>query len=109
MAAAEKGHGKAEGGEVPLPFSLPLDPPPFWTPVRGGKPDTYNHGQKSLGQYCNIHIFVISRFPLKTVQPFGKFLAVLPHPTLYKLETRKKFWIHVSNIVCGVRGGAGTV
>ena len=58
MAAAEKGMGKRKGGEVPLPFSLPLDPPPFWTPVRGGKPDTYNHGQKSLGQDCNIHIFL---------------------------------------------------
>ena len=52
---------------------------------------------------------VISRFPLKTVQPFRKFLAVLPPPTLYKVETRKKFWIHASNIVCGVRGGVGPV
>ena len=80
--------GRGEGG-VPLPFSLPLDPPPSWIPVRGGKPETYNPGQTSLGQYCNIHIFVISRFPLKTVQPFGKFLAVLPPPTLYNLETQK--------------------
>ena len=39
------------------------------------------------------------------MQPFRKFLAVLPSPTLYKVETRKKFWIHASNIVCGVRGG----
>lgn len=23
-----------------LPFSLPLDPPHLWTPVRGGKPET---------------------------------------------------------------------
>ena len=33
---------------------------------------------------------VIRRFPLKTVHPFRNFLAVLPPPTLYKVETRKK-------------------
>ena len=33
---------------------------------------------------------VVSRFPLKTVHPFRNFLAVIPHPTLYKIETRKK-------------------
>ena len=27
----------------------------------------------------------------------------------YKVETRKKFWIHTSNIVCGVRAGVGPV
>ena len=43
------------------------------------------------------------------VHPFRKFLAVLPPPTLYKVETRKKFWIQASNIVCGVRGGVGLV
>ena len=43
-----------------------------------------------------------SRLPLKTVHPFRNSLAVLPFPTLYKVETRKKFWIHASNIVCGV-------
>ena len=52
---------------------------------------------------------VISRFPLKTVHRFRNFFAVLPPPTLYKVETRKKFWIHASNIVCGVRGGVGPV
>ena len=54
--------------------------------------EIYNHGQKSLGQYCNIHnyFFVISRFPHKTVHPFGNFLVVLPPPTLCKVETRKK-------------------
>ena len=51
---------------------------------------------------------VISRFPLKTVHPFRSFLAVLPPPNLYKVETRKKFWIHASNIVCDVRGGGWT-
>ena len=41
MAAAEKGMGKRGGGEgVSLPFSLPLDPPYLWTPVRRGKPET---------------------------------------------------------------------
>ena len=38
------------------------------------------------------------------MHPFRHFLAVLPLSTLYKAETWKKFWIHVSNIVCGVRG-----
>ena len=52
---------------------------------------------------------VISRSPLKTVHPFRNSLAVLPPPTLYKVESRKKFWMHASNIVCGVRGGVGPV
>ena len=30
-------------------------------------------------------------------------------PTLYKVEIQKKFWIHASNIVWGVRGGVGPV
>ena len=51
---------------------------------------------------------VTSRFPLKTVHPFRNFLAVLSPPTLYKVETRKKFWIHASDIVCGVREGGWT-
>ena len=38
---------------------------------------------------------VISRPPLKTVHPFR---SSLPPPTLYKVETRKKFWMHASNI-----------
>ena len=40
------------------------------------------------------YISVICRFPLKTVHPFRKFLAVLPPPTIYKVETRKKFVQH---------------
>ena len=32
---------------------------------------------------------IISRFPLKIVHPFRKFLAVLPSPTLYQVKTRK--------------------
>ena len=50
-----------------------------------------------------------SGFPLKTVHHFRNFLAVLHSPTLYKVETLKKFWIHASNIVCGERGGVGPV
>ena len=65
---------------------------------------------KVLGTVLQYSYFsVISRFPLKTVHPFQNFLAVLPPPTLYKVETWKKCWIHASNIVCGVRGGAGPV
>ena len=65
---------------------------------------------KVLGTVLQYSYFsVISRFPLKTVHPFRNFLAVLPPPTLYKVETWKKFWIHASNNVCGVRGGAGPV
>ena len=38
------------------------------------------------------------------------FLAVLlPPSSLYKVETRKKFWIHASNIVWGVKGRVGPV
>ena len=63
---------------------------------------------KVLGTVLQCSYFsVISRFPLKTVNHFRNFLAVLPPPTLYKVETRKKFWIHASNIVCGVIGGTG--
>ena len=29
-------------------------------------------------------------------------------PTLFKVETWKKFWIYVSNFVCGLRGGFGS-
>ena len=40
------------------------------------------------------YISVICRFPLKTVHPFRKFLAALPPPTIYKVETRKKIVQH---------------
>ena len=54
----------------------------------------------------NIHQIKLQscRFPLKTVHHFLNFLAVLPPPTLYKveLETWNKCRIHASNIVCGV-------
>ena len=58
---------------------------------------------RTVLQYA--YFSVISRFPHKTVTHFRNSLAVLPPPTLYKVETRKKFWIHSSNIICGVRGG----
>ena len=42
------------------------------------------------------------------MNPFRNFLAVLPPPPPYtKLKLGKKFWIHASNIVCGVIGGRG--
>ena len=43
------------------------------------------------------------------MHPFKNFFAVRPPLTLHKVETRKKFWIHASNIDCGVRGGVGPV
>ena len=81
--------------------------------------DNLQSWTKVLGTVLRDSYFsVICRFPLKTVHPFRNFLALLPPPTLYKVETRKTFWIHLvrspitltsSNIVCGVRGGVGPV
>ena len=63
---------------------------------------------KVLGTALQYSYFsVTSRFPLKTVHPFRNFLSFLSPLTLYIVETRKKFWTHASNIVCGVRGGVG--
>ena len=64
-------------------------------------------GQKSLGQSLQYsYVSVISRFPLKTVHPFRKFLAVLPPLTLYKVETRKKILdIRVQHCLWGGGGG----
>ena len=56
-----------------------------------------------------ILFFCHSGFPHKTAHPFRNFPAVFPPPTLYKVKTRGKFWIHASNIVCGVRGEVGPV
>ena len=69
----------------------------------------YNPGQKSLGQYCNIHIFLPFLSSLLNGASFWKMSCSSPSPTLNKVETRKKFWIQVSNIVCWVRGGVGSV
>ena len=103
-------------GNLPFDFSqiMLMD---RWTFTKHGPPGPWTtpvdlqSRTKVLGtalQY--IHIFsVISQFPLKTVHPFQNFLAVLPLPTLYKVETLKEFWIHASNTVCGMRGGVGPV
>ena len=46
---------------------------------------------KVLGIVLEYSYFsVISRFFLKTVRRFRNFVAVLPPPTLYKVETQKK-------------------
>ena len=69
-----------------------------------------NHGQKSLGQYCIIHIFLSFLGSLiKQCTPFEIFLQFsLPQPYT-KLKLGKKVRLHPSNIVCGVRGGVGPV
>ena len=70
----------------------------------------YNPGQKSLGQYSNVHIFLsFLGSLLNQCILFEIFLRFFLPPTLYKVETWKKIWIHASNIVCGVRGGVGPV
>ena len=77
--------GRIQNMDSPGPWTTPVDLQ-SWTKVLG-----------TVLQYS--YISVISRFPLKTMHPFQNFLAVLPPPTLYKVETLKKFWIHESNIV----------
>ena len=44
---------------------------------------------------------VISWHPYKTAHPFWQLLTVLSPSTLYIVETRNKFWILKSNVVCG--------
>ena len=67
--------------------------------------DTFNPGEKSLGQYCYIHIFLsFLGSLLKQCILFDIFLQLSPLPPCTKLKTRKKIWIHASNIACGVRG-----
>ena len=61
-----------------------------------------------LDSAATIHIFFfISRFPHKIVHPFQFFLQFALPPPYTKLKHGKKFWIHTSNIDCGVRGGVG--
>ena len=69
-----------------------------------------SHGQKSLGQYSNIHIFLSFLGSLiKQCILFEIFLQFsVPHP-IQSWNSEKKFWIHASNILCGVRGGVGPV
>ena len=54
---------------------------------------------KVLGTVTQYSLFsVISGCLDNAVHPFRNFLAVLPPPTLYNVETRKKkIWIHTSN------------
>ena len=55
----------------------------------------YNPGQKSLGQYCNIQIFL--SFPgslLKQCILFEIFFQFSLPPLYTKLKLRKRFWIH---------------
>ena len=71
--------------------------------------DSDNPGQKSLGQYCNMPIFLsFLGSLLKQCIIFEIFLhfSLPPPDTRLKLG---KFWIHASNIVCGLRGGVGPV
>ena len=50
---------------------------------------------------------VISRYPHKTAYPFRQLLAVLSVSTLCIVETRNKFWIFASSVVCGAGEGLG--
>ena len=50
---------------------------------------------------------VISWYPHKTAHPFWQLLAVLSPSTLYIVETRNKFWILTSSVVCRAGGGVG--
>ena len=69
----------------------------FWTKVLG-----------TVLQYS--YFSVISCFPLKNSVSFSKFLLQYSFsPPYTRLKLGKKFWIHVSNIVCGVREGVGPV
>ena len=84
--------------------------PVFPSPQKRTFPNSYNPRQKSLGQYFNIHIFLsFLGSLLKQWILFEILLQFSLPPPLYKIETRKKFWIHASNIVCGVREGVGPV
>lgn len=50
---------------------------------------------------------LISWYPRKTAHHFWQLLAVLSPPTLYIVETRNKFCILASSVVCGQREGLG--
>lgn len=57
--------------------------------------------EKSPWDYSNaiFMFFCNSGFPYETVHPFQNVLAVLLPPSLYKVKSLKKLWIHVPNIV----------
>ena len=61
-----------------------------------------------LGNLCNCIIHWIETYSVNDIiHHLNKWGPVLSPSTLYKVQTRKKFQIHQSNIVCGVRGGVG--
>ena len=65
-------------------------------------------GDTFLGNLHNCIIHWIEIYSVNDlIHHLNKRGPVLPPSTLYKVQTRKNFWIHVSNIVCGVRGGVG--
>ena len=77
---------------------------------KNGHFDTKNNYDPSPWDSTAIFIFS-SHFLIPSLKQciFSEFSWSSPPPTLYKVETLKKFWIHTSNIVCGVRGGVGPV
>ena len=107
--------------EIFLQFSLPLPytklklRKKFWTHFqrglwgegRGGpvcigkRPKKCKEVPRLLSMFAIMDKSLIPGLPHKTAHP-----PPPPPPTLYKVETRKKFWIHASNFVCGV-GGRG--
>ena len=75
----------------------------FWTTGAWlSKFESYNPGQNSLGSNA-IFIFLSFLWSLiKKVRPFWNFLAVLPPPSLCKVETRKKILdTHVQDLFWG--------
>ena len=67
------------------------------------KPTIWTKVPRTVMQYSYFSVFFFfchSGFTYKTVHPFRNFLAVLSPPTSYNVESRRKFWIHASNIVC---------
>ena len=100
--SSERGHFKIQ----PTDTGLPHGALPGRVSAMACDKKTYNPGQKSLGQYCNIHIFsVVSRFPLQTVHPFQNFLAVLPPPPYTKLKLWKTYGYTRPTLFVGWREG----
>ena len=69
--------------------------------------DSDNPGQKSLGQYCNIHIFLSFLGSLLNRASFLKFSCSSPFPHPIQSWNLEKILDTPSNIVCGVKGGRG--
>ena len=68
---------------------------------------------KKLQSWTKVLVFYVSGCPYQTVHPVRNFLQFSTPPppppqhcsAILKLE--KKFWILVSNVVCGVGEGVG--